>query len=147
MFYGCTIPFGFQLLLSIPTAVILRGSKLGATLGTLITNHFTIFVIYPIQCWLGNRLLGGRLSYGHIVAALREVVHEQSWESVLQLGGDLLEAFFLGGFVLAALCVPLTYFAVLRFVGFSRARMEARAARRRERRIVAHKEARVEKRS
>ena len=47
MFYGCTIPFGFQLILSIPTAVILKGSKVGATVGTFITNHFTIFVIYP----------------------------------------------------------------------------------------------------
>ena len=148
MFYGCTIPFGFQLLLSIPTALILRGSKLGATLGTFVTNHFTIFVIYPVQCWLGNRLLGGNLSYGHIVAALKEVIQEQSWESVLQLGGELLEAFFLGGFVLAAVCVPLTYFAVLRFVSFSRARREARIARRRAKRIARreHKEAKVERR-
>jgi uncharacterized protein (DUF2062 family) len=144
MFYGCTIPFGFQLALSIPTAVVLRGSKLGASLGTLITNHFTIFVIYPVQCWFGNRLLGGDLSYGDIVSALKEVVQEQSWESVMKLGGDLLTAFFLGGFVLAAVCVPVTYFAVLRFVSFSRARKEARIARRRAMRI-AGKENTVEK--
>ena len=25
MFYGCTIPFGFQLILSIPTAILLKG--------------------------------------------------------------------------------------------------------------------------
>lgn len=126
MFYGCTIPFGFQLLLSIPTAILLKGSKTGATLGTLITNHFTIFLIYPVQCWLGNRLLGGDLTYDHICSALKEVVAEQSWASVLKLGEDLMAAFFLGGFIIAAVLVPLTYFGVLSFVRANRARIAAR---------------------
>ena len=59
MFYGCLIPFGLQLAFSIPTSFILKGSKIGATLGTLITNHVTIFFIYPVQCLVGNRLIGG----------------------------------------------------------------------------------------
>lgn len=129
MFYGCTIPFGFQLLLSIPTALLLKGSKVGATMGTFITNHFTIFFIYPFQCWLGNRLIGGDLTYEHICSALREVISEQNWESVLRLGGDLMGSFFLGGFILAAVLVPLTYFGVLGFVRANRAR---RAAGKRE---------------
>ena len=45
MFYGCAIPFGFQLILSIPTAILLKGSKIGATIATFVTNHFTIFII------------------------------------------------------------------------------------------------------
>ena len=45
MFYGCAIPFGFQLILSIPTAIVMKGSKIGATVGTFVTNHFTIFLI------------------------------------------------------------------------------------------------------
>ena len=126
MFYGCTIPFGFQLILSIPTAMLLRGSKVGATCGTFITNHFTIFLIYPVQCWLGNRLLGGDLTYDHICSALKEVVSEQSWSSVLKLGEELMAAFFLGGFIIAAVLVPLTYFGVLSFVRANRARIAAR---------------------
>ena len=133
VFYGCVIPFGLQLVLSIPTALIMKGSKIGAVLGTFITNHFTIFIIYPVQCWLGNRLLGGGLSYGHIAAALKEVVAERSWDSVLQLGTDLVEAFFLGGFILAAVLVPLTYVGILKYVKFHRARKEVRARRRAER--------------
>ena len=43
MFYGCLAPFGTQLLLSIPTSFLLKGSKIGATFGTLLTNHFTVF--------------------------------------------------------------------------------------------------------
>ena len=37
MFYGCAIPFGFQLILSIPTAILLKGSKIGATIATFVT--------------------------------------------------------------------------------------------------------------
>ncbi len=116
MFYGCTIPFGLQLALSIPTAFILKGSKIGATIGTLITNHFTIFIIYPVQCWVGNRLLGGNLSYEQIKVAMKDVLAEQSWQSLLQLGWDLAAAFLIGGFLLAVLCVPPTYFGVLHYV-------------------------------
>ena len=129
MFYGCTVPFGFQLVLSIPTAIIMKGSKIGATLGTFVSNHFTIFLLYPIQCWLGNRLLGGSLSYANIAGALREVVQERSWDSVLQLTGGLMESFFLGGFVLAAVFVPLTYYGVLRYVRTHRAWRATRAGR------------------
>jgi uncharacterized protein (DUF2062 family) len=125
MFYGCTIPFGFQLILSVPTAVFMRGSKVGAVFGTFITNHFTIFVIYPVQCWLGNRLMGGSLSYDAICEAMKSVVREQSWSSLLQLGGELTGAFFVGGFAIAAVLVPLTYFGVKRYVEFHRARREA----------------------
>ena len=49
MFYGCFAPMGTQLLLSIPTAFLLRGSKIGATLGTFLTNHFTVFILHRLR--------------------------------------------------------------------------------------------------
>ena len=60
MFFGCVIPFGFQLILSIPTAIFFKISKIGATFGTLITNPVTIVFLYPLQCYLANRLIGDR---------------------------------------------------------------------------------------
>ena len=125
MFYGCAIPFGFQLVLSIPTAIILKGSKIGATVGTFVTNHFSIFIIYPVQCWIGNRLLGGDLSYGAISHALREVVREQSWDALVRIGEKLVAAFFVGGFLFAAIFTPLVYFGVRAFVRRHRARKSA----------------------
>ena len=125
MFYGCAIPFGFQLILSIPTAIILKGSKIGATVGTFVTNHFSIFIIYPVQCWIGNRLLGGDLSYGAISHALREVVREQSWDALVRIGEELVAAFFVGGFLFAAIFTPLVYFGVRAFVRRHRARKSA----------------------
>lgn len=129
MFYGCTIPFGLQLALSIPTAFILKGSKIGASFGTLLTNHFTIWFIYPAQCWVGNRLLGGDLTFAAVENAMKDVLQKQSWESLWQLGGDLVAAFFLGGAILAAVCVPPTYYGVLGYVRRKRARSAKKGGR------------------
>ena len=128
MFCGCAIPFGLQLLVSIPAAFLIKGSKIGSVVGTLITNHFTIFVIYPVQCWIGNRLLGGSLSYAEINNALAEVVHERSFSSLMHLGGDLMAAFFLGGALFAAVMTPITYWFVKTLVVSRRARREAAEA-------------------
>ena len=126
MFYGCAIPFGFQLMLSIPTAIVLKGSKIGATVGTFVTNHFSIFIIYPVQCWLGNRLLGGDLSYGAISHALRGLVKEQSWDALARIGEELVAAFFTGGLLFALVLTPLTYFGVRALVRTHRAKKAAR---------------------
>ena len=60
---------------------------------------------------------------------MRDVVKDQSWDSVLQLGEELVAAFFVGGFLFAAVFTPLVYFGVLAYVRRHRARA---AAKRRE---------------
>ena len=112
MFYGCLIPFGFQLVCSIPTAFLLKGSKIGATFGTLLTNHFTIFIIYPIQCLVGNHIIGGNLSYSAVNDALKDVLALQNYSSLMALGRDLIISFFVGGALLTLIMTPATYFAV-----------------------------------
>ena len=112
MFYGCLIPFGFQLVCSIPTAFLLKGSKIGATFGTLLTNHFTIFIIYPIQCLIGNHIIGGNLSYAAVNDALKDVLSLQNYSSLMALGKDLIISFFVGGVLLTLIMTPLTYYAV-----------------------------------
>ncbi len=143
MFYGCTIPFGFQLILSIPTAILLKGSKVGATVGTFITNHFTIFVIYPAQCWAGNLILR---ACGRDVMSVERIVDElgrvgkmsmlsgEFWSALGQLGSGVMASFFIGGILLALVCTPLTYWGVLRSVQGRRARAERQKQERRERR-------------
>ena len=122
MFCGCFIPFGLQLIISIPAAFILRGSKIGATLGTLLTNHVTIFFIYPLQCYVGDRLLGGRLSWEQIKEVMASVLEKQSFESLFELGWHLTLAFFIGGAILTAIMTPLTYIGVKNLVLQRRAR-------------------------
>ena len=127
MFYGCLIPFGLQLVCSIPTAFLLRGSKIGATLGTLLTNHITVFFIYPAQCYVGSKLINSDLSYETIKKALASVLHEQSWAALMSLGWELIISFFIGGALLTAIMTPLTYFFVKMLVNRFHDRRAARA--------------------
>ena len=121
MFFGCFIPFGFQLILSIPTAILLRGSKIGASVGTLITNPVTIFFIYPAQCYLGNRLLGGSLSWSRISEMLGNLTGGdlpvlEAVKELVSLGWDIVAAFFLGGAIITAIMTPITYILVKKLV-------------------------------
>ena len=117
MFVGCSIPFGFQLVISVPLAMMMRVSKIGATLATFITNPVTIFVIYPAQTYVANLLFfGGTLSFSSLCGV------EWTWEAVRRLGAEAIASFFLGGFVNAIVLTPITYFLVLHIVRARRAK-------------------------
>jgi uncharacterized protein (DUF2062 family) len=109
MFVGCAVPFGLQLVVSVPLAVVMRVSKVGATLGTFVTNPATIFFLYPAQTWVVYNLLFGSREMG-------ELPTEWTRESVMKLSGPVLISFFLGGLALAMLLSPLTYHVVKRIV-------------------------------
>ena len=154
MFFGCLIPFGLQLVCSIPAAFLLKGSKIGAILGTFITNHFTIFIIYPVQCYAGAKLLGMDISYSDVASKLGRLVKEQSFEALKALrhdAGGLVAGFFLGGAIMAAVFTPITYVVVKRMVVTYRVQMEKRRALREkkllERRQVAQADGNAVERS
>ena len=105
MFVGCAIPFGLQLVVSVPLALMMRVSKVGATVGTLITNPFTIFFIYPAQTWIVYNLLFGSREMG-------ELPKEWTREAVMAMSGPVIASFFLGGLLLALILSPITYFVV-----------------------------------
>lgn len=123
MFIGCSIPFGMQLVISLPLAAMMRVSKIGASVGTLITNPVSIFFIYPAQTYAVNHVLfGGSLKFSRLMEV------EWTWEAVKSLGAEAMASFFLGGIFLAAILTPITYFGVKKFVTHRRSVI----ARRRE---------------
>ncbi|GEM_PF-286010 len=126
MFCGCTIPMGAQLIISVPLAFLFRLSKIGAVVGTLITNHFTVFFIYPAQCYVGGLITGRGIGYQQLISQLKELIEHPTWEVMRSLGGDLMISFFAGGFLMAIVFVPLTYWLVYRTVVHFRATVEAR---------------------
>ena len=115
MFVGCAIPFGLQLVVSVPLALMMRVSKVGATVGTLITNPLTIFFIYPAQTWVVYNLLFGNREMG-------ELPKEWTRETVMAMSGPVIASFFLGGLLLALILSPITYFVVKGIVVRYRAR-------------------------
>ena len=126
MFVGFAVPFGLQLVVSVPLAFLLKGSKLGSVVGTMTTNHFTIFVIYPFQCWMGSYLIGKPLSFSAISSKLELVIQNQDYETLFGLGKDVIAAFFIGGFLLAFISAPICYYAVRKMVIHYRLNKEKR---------------------
>jgi uncharacterized protein (DUF2062 family) len=105
-----------QLVISVPLAILFRISKIGASVGTLITNPVSIFFIYPAQTYAVNKLFfGGSLSY----SKLQEM--EWTWEAVKSLGIEAVICFLLGGLILSAILTPITYFIVRKIVVCKRA--------------------------
>lgn len=127
MFCGCVIPFGVQIAIAIPLAWILRGSKIGATLGTFISNHLTIFVLYPVQCYLGSLILLRPLAYATIHNKMQRIIELRSWDALFSLGSELCAAFLVGGLLFAAILTPITYIGVRNFIIHYRAHIAAKA--------------------
>lgn len=114
MFAGCAVPFGLQLVVTMPIAKFAKISMVGATVGTLITNPLTIFFIYPAQTWVVYRLMFGQLDYD----SLKNI--EWTRETVMSFSTQLMASYFLGGLFLAFILTPITYFAVKKFIDFNR---------------------------
>ena len=130
---GCIVPVFCQLLVAIPLSFICRCSKIGAIAGTFITTPPTAIFIYPIQIWLGNKIINGNLS-SDSAAQLVKIFNDsnysftQKWQAFADMGSDLVAAFFAGGVAWAAIMVPLAYFGVKKLVvSYRRIREERRA--------------------
>lgn len=126
VFIGFLIPFGFQLMCSIPLSFLLKGSKLGAVVGTFVTNHVTIIVIYPVQCFIGNKLIGGSLTFAHLEEQMKEVIIRQEYKVLLSLGWEIVISFFAGGLLFAVIGAPVAYYTVKAMVNRYRALREKR---------------------
>ena len=117
MFIGCVIPVFCQLVISVPLSFVFRGSKIGAALGTFITTPPTAVFIYPIQIWIGNKVINGSLS-SDAAKKLLEIFNSETlsfaekWSAFADLGWALVAAFFAGGLLWAMVMTPLTYFLV-----------------------------------
>ena len=121
MFIGCSIPFGLQLIVSVPLSFLLKVSKIGATVGTLITNPVSIFFIYPVQIWMGGRLIGHPFTWEYIHDVTAKLAHvsllsADGWRTLSEISGRVLGGFFAGGLLFAFVCTPLTYWSVRRII-------------------------------
>lgn len=130
------VPIG-QTALSLPLAFLFKGSKIGAILGTMITNPLTTLFLYPLQCYIGNFIIGGELSMEFFRQTLRKVVEDQTFEAAFKAirgtSTEVIISFWIGGVVFILLTAPLTYFLtrtwVIRFRQLRAWRREQKACR------------------
>jgi hypothetical protein len=106
------VPIG-QTALSFPLSFLIKGSKIGAILGTMVTNPLTTLFLYPLQCYIGNFIIGGDLSMEFFRQALKKVVEDQTFEAALKAiqgtSTEVIISFWVGGLVFCLLTGPLTY--------------------------------------
>jgi hypothetical protein len=111
VFAGCFPLFGFQTLIGIAIAAIVRGNKLMAAAGTWISNPFTYVPIYAFNLWIGQMITGIQLD---------EVLDTDltSWEGLMHMGAGLIQTLFIGSAVVGLVAAIAGYFGGLRLVQY-----------------------------
>lgn len=133
LFIGLFIPFLFQIVTVLPLAFIFRANKIMAVAFTFVTNHVTIFFIYPVQCYIGSYLVGRPLSYEKVKAFFMEFFSKDISYSALFKGGlDITMSFFAGGLLFAILASVPGYYISLHLVRRHRERVALKKARRQQ---------------
>ena len=107
IFIGMTPTFGFQMLIAIFFAFLLRENRLAAILGVWVTNPVTAPVIYAIEYEIGRILLGmERISFPL----------KFTWGAYADLGWNIMYPLWVGGLIAGVILGLLSYFLTLRIV-------------------------------
>ncbi|MGW8313037.1 MAG: DUF2062 domain-containing protein [Desulfuromonadales bacterium] len=107
IFIGMTPTFGFQMVIAIFFAYLLRENRLAAVLGVWITNPVTAPFIYAAE------YEGGRLLLGMDRASLPT---EFTWQAYTHLGWEILFPMWVGGIVFGIIFGFLSYLITLKLV-------------------------------
>ncbi len=120
LFIGLTPTFGFQMLLALLFAFLLRQNKIATFVGVWITNPVTAPLIYGIEYQIGSLFLG------LTPVAARQLDYELSWSIGMQVGAPLL----IGSLILGIPVAIIGYSLTVRFVPSLRRMKIARWPRR-----------------
>ncbi|NJL87812.1 MAG: DUF2062 domain-containing protein [Leptolyngbyaceae cyanobacterium SM1_1_3] len=119
IFAGLFPLFGFQTILGVAIAAVIRGNKIMAAAGTWVSNPFTYVPIYALNFQVGRWLLGDR---GAAVA----IPKDQSLQVWMAMGSEITLALFVGCSVMGAICAVVGYFGGLRLIQWGHQRRSTR---------------------
>lgn len=106
LFIGFTPTFGFQMILAIVFAFLLRQNKIATFIGVFVTNPLTAPVIYGLEYEVGRVLLGyPPIYHSHI-----------KYEKLFAMGLQFATPLLLGCLVLGIPCSIIGYSLTVRFV-------------------------------
>jgi uncharacterized protein (DUF2062 family) len=109
IFIGMTPTFGFQIVIAVFLALVLKENKIAAAIGVWITNPLTAPFIYALEYESGRLMLG--MDHAHLP-------RELSFAAVKTLGWDVLLPLSLGSVLYGALCAVLAYSFMLQVIPF-----------------------------
>ncbi|PSF35545.1 DUF2062 domain-containing protein [Aphanothece hegewaldii CCALA 016] len=104
---------GLQIIFAVFFAFLVRGNKIAAAAATWVSNPFTYVPIFGFNYKVGEWLLGLRDS------AVTEKSFEHSWQSfdsMMQLGGNFVITLFFGSFIVGVVASTFSYFLSLRLI-------------------------------
>ena len=125
VFAGMYPFFGFQTILSVGIAVVVRGNKLAAAAATWISNPFTYVPFYAFNFQVGRWLLQADDSF---------VFTRQSLPEILHAGSHLAMVMVVGCTVVGAITAAISYPATLWLVRNVRHRLRLSRKQARDRR-------------
>lgn len=137
LFTAFFIPFSVQM----PTAFLisfwLRASRIAALLFTWITNPFSIPFIYPIQCYIGSKIIQQPLTYSYIKHHLAAIIETPSLKLIAELGTELVFSFLVGGLLFGSIAAIIGYHASLPWIRLHHKKRDRRKERRKQRAAAA----------
>jgi len=118
IFAGMMPIMPFQIALAVALALIFKGSKITAALGTWISNPLSWYFVYYFSYRIGASLLGLSLKSGVFSSVMTSIHQGEAVMVVLGkivgAGGAIIFAFLLGGFLMGVVFAIPSYFISLK---------------------------------
>ncbi|HSM84225.1 MAG TPA: DUF2062 domain-containing protein [Nodosilinea sp.] len=124
VFSGCYPLFGFQILIGVGVATVLRGNRIMAAAATWVSNPFTYVPIFAFNYQVGLWLLGGGPA-----ESFQDLDTLRGW---MDMGTEVSVRLMLGSTVVGLGAGVVSYFAGLPLIRRVRSRQIARQQRRLE---------------
>ena len=125
IFAGAMPIVPFQTAFAVFLALLFKGSKIAAALGTWISNPFNWYFLYFYTYKIGAWIIGLRTThkvFNSILTSIHE--GESAWlifRQMMGAGSGFMTAFLLGGLVLGTIFSIPSYFISLRMIRYFRA--------------------------
>ncbi|BDD02902.1 DUF2062 domain-containing protein [Aureibacter tunicatorum] len=101
---------GFQMLVAMAIAAILKINKKAACLAVFNTNVFTGSFVFAFNFWLGKKILGYKLDY-----ELPETLNLEYIKSIFMAGNKVFFSMMVGGLITGVFASALAYWLILKF--------------------------------
>lgn len=121
VFSGCFPLFGFQIIIGVGVATVVRGNRIMAAAATWVSNPFTYVPIFAFNYQVGHWLLGGSATQ-----TFDDLDTLRSW---MDMGTDVSVRLMLGSTVVGAVAGVASYFVGLPLIRRVRSRQAARLQR------------------
>ena len=133
LFTGMMPIMPFQIALAVTLALIFKGNKMTAIIGTWVSNPLNWYFLYYISYKIGSLIL--RLSekergFASVMASIRQGEEVMVIVGkIVGAGSTIISAFLLGGFVMGSVLALPSYFVFLRVFRFIKDWREKRRGR------------------